>query len=110
MPLKTTKISSSEKQNSPQIIKHFRADSTIDTIDEDILFDLPKSEEHSATARKIDVLFDTLTVQENNSFPVDSELNEIFIVSESENFNPSSAPLYKSGWQYSQLVKEFRFD
>jgi hypothetical protein len=107
MPSKI-KDSPSEKQNAPQIMKLLVADSAIDAIGEEIFFDMLKSKENSDTVRNIDVSLNTLSVPENDPLPVETPSDDVFVISESENASPLGRTLYRSGWEYGQLVKEFR--
>ncbi len=102
MPSKI-KDSPSEKQNAPQIRKLLSADSATDTVGEDIFFDMLKSKENSA-----DVLLNTPSVPEDDTLPVETPLDDVFVIGESENAAPLGRTLYRSGWEYGQLVKEFR--
>ncbi len=108
MPTKI-KDSPSEKQNALQIRKLVSAESATDAVGEDIFFDMLKSQENSAHVRSVDVLLNTPSVPEDDSLPVvETALDDVFAISESQSASPLGRTLYSSGWEYGQLVKEFR--
>jgi hypothetical protein len=103
MPSKI-KDSPSENQNLLQIRKLLSADSATDTNGEDIFFDMLKSKESS-----VDVLLNTPSVSEDDFLPVvETALDDVFVIGESHSASPLGRTLYSSGWEYGQLVKEFR--
>jgi len=93
-----------------QIVKHLSAESVIDSQTDDTLLESSISENTECNLRMQQVIFAALTERANDQLPTEVIHSDNFAINESDSINTHSAPLHKSGWQYSQLIKEFRFD
>ena len=107
MPTKIKTISPPDTQASLQIRKYCRAESNIEVIAPDTLPSDVIRENTETNDRNHEVILDTFAHQENEIIQPQIYENKDFAI---ESLNPPGAILYQSGWEYSQLLKEFRCD
>ncbi len=107
MPPKTEIISPPLASVSLQIRKHFRAESNLEIITDrtNVLESISDDTENHPLDKE--VILDTNATQENEQLEPQTYQDQDFAM---KSLNPPGAVLYQSGWEYGQLLKEFRCD
>ena len=107
MPTKIKTISQPPLQASLQIRKYHRAESNAEILATDTLSSDVISENTEINVRDSEVILNTSGYQENEPLQPQTYQN---VDLARESLNPPGAILYQSGWEYGQLLKEFRCD